>query len=112
MKKLLTLFSVLVLGLGSSLWVASCKTPVNHDVDENDVDANQDFAILNQIKAEAKQTFEAWWDTKATIAIDYSEQILSFTELVAELQSKDDALTLTSETISKISFFNTVAYWF
>ncbi|RUO86707.1 hypothetical protein D9R21_01500 [Spiroplasma endosymbiont of Megaselia nigra] len=105
MKKLLTPFSVLVLGLGSSLWVASCKTRVNHDVDENDVDANQDFAILNQIKAEAKQTFEAWWDTKATIAInDYPEQILSFTELVAELQSKDDALTLTSETISKYRF--------
>ncbi|MFU0252336.1 hypothetical protein [Spiroplasma sp. Moj] len=105
MKKLLTLFSVLVLGLGSSLWVASCKTRVNHDVDGNDVDANQNFAILNQIKAEAKQTFEACWDTKATIAInDYSEQILSFTELVAELQSKDDALTLTSETISKYRF--------
>jgi len=105
MKKLLTFFSAFVLGSGSAFGAASCTTQTTHERDEDALDGDQDLSILNKIKDEAKQTFEAWWDTKATIDInDYLDQITSFTELTVELQSKDEGLTLTSETISKYRF--------
>jgi len=101
MKKLLTLFSVFVLGCSSILWVASCKTRVKHIIDDEEVDANKDLEILNQIRNEVKQTLSTWWDTKTTINInDYPTQIVWFEETVHTLQVKDDSLTFTKQEIS------------
>ncbi|WP_338956063.1 hypothetical protein [Spiroplasma endosymbiont of Polydrusus cervinus] len=44
MKKLLTLFSVFVLGLGSSFELASCTSQVKHIIDDDDEEnPNQDI---------------------------------------------------------------------
>nr|CAK99727.1 hypothetical lipoprotein transmembrane [Spiroplasma citri] len=110
MKWLLTLFSVFVLGFGSSLGVVSCTVRAKHEPDDNDeLDHNQDLEILNQIKKEAKQTLSTWWQTKTMIDIikDYQEQISSFKELVTQVKTKNDgSLTLTSIAISKYCFLN------
>ncbi|WP_101519272.1 hypothetical protein [Spiroplasma melliferum] len=110
MKWLLTLFSVFVLGFGSSLGVVSCTVRAKHEPDDNDeLEHNQDLEILNQIKKEAKQTLSTWWQTKTMIDIikDYPDQISLFEELVAELKTKNDGLlTLTSTAISKYRFLN------
>ncbi|APE75571.1 hypothetical protein [Spiroplasma citri] len=110
MKWLLTLFSVFVLGFGSSLGVVSCTVRAKHEPDDNDeLDHNQDLEILNQIKKEAKQTLSTWWQTKTMIDIikDYPEQISSFKELVTQVKTKNDgSLTLTSIAISKYCFLN------
>ncbi|KAI92628.1 hypothetical protein [Spiroplasma melliferum] len=110
MKRLLTLFSVFVLGFGSSLGVVSCTARAKHELDDNDeLDRNQDLEILNQIKKETKETLLPWWQTKAMIDIikDYPEQISSFEELVAEVKAKNDGfLTLTSTAISEYGFLN------
>ncbi|WP_253723651.1 hypothetical protein [Spiroplasma citri] len=58
MKRLLTLFSVFVLGFGSSLGVVSCTVRAKHERDDNDeLDRNQDLEILNQIKKGSKANF-------------------------------------------------------
>ncbi|WP_348736085.1 hypothetical protein [Spiroplasma endosymbiont of Ammophila pubescens] len=106
MKRLLTIFSAFVLGSGSVFRLASCTGQGKYERDDkNELDHNQDLGILNDIKQEVKQTFEAWWDTKATIDInDYPDQIPFFAELVGELKTRDDGLTLIGETISKYRF--------
>ncbi|MFW4370829.1 MAG: hypothetical protein EHV01_002700 [Spiroplasma sp. hy2] len=106
MKRLLTIFSAFVLGSGSVFGVASCTARGKRERDEKDeLDHNQDIGILNDIKKEVKQTFEAWWDTKATIDInDYPDQIPFVAELVDELKKENDGLTLTDERISKYRF--------
>ncbi|WP_233485594.1 hypothetical protein [Spiroplasma sp. ChiS] len=60
MKRLLTLFSVFVLGFGSSLGVVSCTVRTKHERDEDEMEGHQDLEILNQIKQEAKQTLSTW----------------------------------------------------
>ncbi|QCO23944.1 hypothetical protein [Spiroplasma melliferum] len=110
MKRLLTLFSVFVLGFGSSLGVVSCTVRAKHEPDDNDeLEHNQDLEILNQIKKEAKQTLSTWWQTKTMIDIikEYPDQISSFKELVAQVKTKNDGLlTLTSTAISKYRFLH------
>ncbi|WP_196234378.1 hypothetical protein [Spiroplasma endosymbiont of Megaselia nigra] len=92
--------------LGSAFGVVSCTAREKHERDDKDeLDHNQDLGILNDIKQEVKQTFEAWWDTKATIDInDYPDQIPFVAELVDELKKENDGLTLTDERISKYRF--------
>ncbi len=90
MKKLLTLFSAFVLGSGSAFGAASCTARTKHDLEEGPFNEQQDLEILNQIKSKAKQTFEVWWDTKATVDInDCPDQIPFFTELVDELKKRE-----------------------
>ncbi len=86
MKKLLTLFSVFVFGGSSAFGVVSCRTQPKHNIDDEEVNANKDLEILNQIKKEVTKGLEVWRDTNTTIDInDYLYQITSFTELTAEL---------------------------
>ncbi|WP_101519212.1 hypothetical protein [Spiroplasma melliferum] len=109
MKRLLTIFSVFVLGFGSSLGVVSCTVRAKHEPEEDEMEGHQDLEILNQIKKEAKQTLSTWWQTKTMIDIikEYPEQISSFEELVTELKTKNDGLlTLTSTAISKYRFLH------
>ncbi|WFG98993.1 hypothetical protein M1770_03280 [Spiroplasma citri] len=50
MKRLLTLFSLFVLGFGSSLGVVSCTVRAKHEPEEDEMEGHQDLGILNQIK--------------------------------------------------------------
>lgn len=106
MKRLLTIFIAFVLGIGSVFGLASCTARGKYECDDKDeLDHNQDLGILNDIKQEVKQTFEAWWDTKATIDITaYPAQSSSFTDLVKAVESTEDSLSLTREEIKNYRF--------
>ncbi|ELL44555.1 hypothetical protein [Spiroplasma melliferum] len=105
MKRLLTLFSVLVLGIGSSFEVASCTARAKHEYDDNDdQDVNKDLLILNNIKNEAKQYFTNWWQDKSTIDIKmYPDQMESLAALITKLKITD-GLTLTGVAIRAYRF--------
>jgi len=104
MKKLLTFFSIFVLGCSSTLWVVSCRPRIKEDNNKDKLDTNRDLHHMNDIKREVKQHFNSWWEEHTTIDINsFRGQETSFNALVSMLKEKEE-LTLLGEEIQEWRF--------
>ncbi|WHQ36489.1 lipoprotein [Spiroplasma sp. SV19] len=106
MKKLLTVLTSVSLLAPTVNTIVSCNNQPKHIPDDDAGQGTNDVEIINKIMTKVKETFKAWWDTKATIDINtYPDQITKFQELVTHLKTNDGEV-LTGNAINQYRFLD------